>query len=117
MGKRAATKRQKAQAAFDASNFFEKGAARETQLYAIPGGKTGTPMTWMTQNEPRRQSLARAIRGIRKRSNLDLRIRPACPQPLNVNNSPAPCGRREQAKPILPTPMPLVPLQRAQVLS
>ncbi|MEP1142077.1 MAG: PhoH family protein [Henriciella sp.] len=38
MGKRAATKRQKAQAAFDASNFFEKGAARETQLYAIPGG-------------------------------------------------------------------------------
>ena len=39
MGKRAATKRQKAQAAFDASNFFEKGAARETQLYAIPGGR------------------------------------------------------------------------------
>ncbi|MFN3212097.1 MAG: PhoH family protein [Henriciella sp.] len=38
MGKRAATKRQKAQAAFDASNFFENGAARETQLYAIPGG-------------------------------------------------------------------------------
>lgn len=38
MGKRAATKRQKAQAAFDASNFFEQGAARETQLYAIPGG-------------------------------------------------------------------------------
>jgi len=38
MGKRAATKRQKAQANFDASNFFEKDTARETQLYAIPGG-------------------------------------------------------------------------------
>lgn len=38
MGRRAATKRQKAQAAFDASNFFEEDAARETQLYAIPGG-------------------------------------------------------------------------------
>ncbi|MEL6693792.1 MAG: PhoH family protein, partial [Pseudomonadota bacterium] len=43
MGKRAATKRQKAQAAFDASNFFEKGAARETQLYAIPGGNDWHP--------------------------------------------------------------------------
>lgn len=38
MGKRAATKRQKAQATFEASNFFEKGAQREPQLYAIPGG-------------------------------------------------------------------------------
>ena len=38
MGKRAATKRQKAQANFDASNFFDEGATRETQLYAIPGG-------------------------------------------------------------------------------
>jgi phosphate starvation-inducible PhoH-like protein len=37
MGKRAATKRQTEQAAFDASNFFDDGA-RETQLYAIPGG-------------------------------------------------------------------------------
>lgn len=41
MGKRAATKRQKAQAAFDASNFFENGAPRETQLYAISGGGNG----------------------------------------------------------------------------
>ena len=38
MGKRAATKRQKAQAEFDSSNFFEKGAQREPHLYAISGG-------------------------------------------------------------------------------
>ncbi|MDJ0920942.1 MAG: PhoH family protein [Henriciella sp.] len=38
MGKRAATKRQKAQAAFQESKFFDEGAQRETQLYAIPGG-------------------------------------------------------------------------------
>ena len=37
MGKRAATKRQKAQAAFDASNFFEKDAPRQAQLYAVGG--------------------------------------------------------------------------------
>lgn len=37
MGKRAATKRMKAQAAFDATNFFDD-AVRETQLYAIAGG-------------------------------------------------------------------------------
>ncbi|GAB5458410.1 MAG: PhoH family protein [Henriciella sp.] len=38
MGKRAATKRQKANAAFEASKFFEEKGSREPQLYAISGG-------------------------------------------------------------------------------
>lgn len=38
MGKRAATKRQKAQAAFEASKVFEGKGPREAQLYAISGG-------------------------------------------------------------------------------
>lgn len=38
MGKRAATKRQKANAAFEESKFFDKKGSREPQLYAISGG-------------------------------------------------------------------------------
>ncbi|MGC6500935.1 MAG: PhoH family protein [Henriciella sp.] len=38
MGKRVAAKRQKAQASFNASNFFEHDAPHETQLFAFPGG-------------------------------------------------------------------------------
>jgi len=36
MGKRTATKRRKAQAAFDASSFFEKGAPDEPHIYTFP---------------------------------------------------------------------------------
>ncbi len=37
MGKRVAAKRQKAQATFNASSFFENNAPQEPQLYTIPG--------------------------------------------------------------------------------